>query len=142
MKLESAWVDKIFEKLTLRYGVSFTQQWRGIDVDAVRNDWATVLGGYSAHPGKIKFALDNLPLTTIKNVDEFKALCRQAPREEEKRADDVKANPERAREELSKLNIGKSGKKAWAYRILKNPKNYPDISKQFAEMAGNNLTSG
>lgn len=80
--LPAPWVDKIFERLGVAYGDSFTRKWAGLsgNLDAVKADWATRLAGYQANEGAaIRWALDNLPEHSAPNAMEFRLLCRAAP---------------------------------------------------------------
>ena len=57
--LSSAWVDSLFARLAVRYGVDWVRKWEGVPMDAVKADWATELSGMSGE--SIKYALENLP---------------------------------------------------------------------------------
>lgn len=73
-------MDRIFSKLTLTYGREFLDRWVGLDLQAVKDDWAQELGGYLANPSAIAHALTVLPVGKPPTVQDFKALCRGAPR--------------------------------------------------------------
>lgn len=76
--LPAAWMDRIFSKLSLRFGRDFLGRWEGQDLTLVKADWAEHLAGLQARPKAIKYALENIggkPPT----VDDFKALCNRAP---------------------------------------------------------------
>jgi hypothetical protein len=137
--LHSDWVDRIFEKLTLRYGVKFMRQWENMDANAVKGDWAIQLKGYSLHPEQIKFALDNLPERMIENVEQFRSLCRQAPKAEAKDDGKYSIDPEKMRDAMQKLDSLTKKKhnkyRGWIKPILDNPKNYPDCSIGLAKAA-------
>ena len=79
MQLPSEWVDRIFEKLALVYGRDFLGRWDGLDMGAVKADWARELGRFANAPDSIRFALDNLPVSKPPTVLEFKHLCNRAP---------------------------------------------------------------
>lgn len=76
--LPSAWIDRIFSKLTARYGRDFLSKYEGVDLDVVKADWAEELAGLQHRPQAIKYALDR-PDTKPPNVIEFKAACARAP---------------------------------------------------------------
>lgn len=123
MSLPTAWVDRIFEKLTLTYGQSFLRRWSDIDLNAVKSDWAHELSGFVAHPKAIAWALQNLPLDGPPTVLQFKFLARRAPPDELPRLEAPKADPERVAEELAKLApvIAKPfarPNKDWAHAIV------------------------
>jgi hypothetical protein len=79
--LPSPWVDSLFARLTVSYGRNFLSQYEGIDIAAVKADWANQLGwckkdvdGKAEAPA-IAWALENLipgkPPTSL----EFRKLC-------------------------------------------------------------------
>lgn len=72
------WVDRIFSKLTARYGRDFLSKYEGVDLDLVKSDWAEELAGLQNRPGAIKYALDH-PTAKPPNVIEFKESCGRAP---------------------------------------------------------------
>ena len=80
MSLPSAWIDRIFSKLTVTYGREFLDRWVGLDLQVVKDDWAGELSGYQANPAAIGHALTVLPMGRPPTVQDFKALCRGAPR--------------------------------------------------------------
>lgn len=103
MSLPTAWIDRIFDKLTLTYGQQFLRRWTDIDLNAVKSDWAHELSGFEAHPKAIAWALQNLPIDSPPTVLQFKFLARRAPPDELPRLEAPKADPARVAEELAKL---------------------------------------
>lgn len=91
--LPSEWVDRIFAKLTARFGRDFLGRWEGVELDVVKADWAEELAGLQKRPDAIKYALDNIggkpPM-----VEDFKALCNRAPVDAILRLPSPKANPD------------------------------------------------
>jgi len=79
MSLPSPWVDRIFTKLAVTYGQRFLGLYAGLDLQAVKDDWAHELRGYAQSPSAIKHALTVLPIDKPPTVLEFKQLCRGAP---------------------------------------------------------------
>lgn len=73
MFLRASWVDEIWGRLTLAYGVAFQRQYTDLDQAAVKRDWADVLGVFDAHPKCIAQALTSLP-DKPPNALQFKAL--------------------------------------------------------------------
>ena len=69
----------LFARLAVRYGSAWAAKWEGLDMAAVRADWADELAGYAKHPDAIKHALANLPTDRPPNVLQFILLCRNAP---------------------------------------------------------------
>lgn len=78
--LPRSWVDELFGRLALRYGAAFEAQYRGLDRDAVKADWADVLDGFERFPEAIKHALSVLPVDRPPNALQFRDACRRAPR--------------------------------------------------------------
>lgn len=79
MSIPSAWIDRIFEKLTLVYGAEFLSRWKGIPLDEVKADWARELDGLENRPEAIKHALEHLPTDKAPTVLQFRELTRRAP---------------------------------------------------------------
>ena len=79
MSLPDAWVDRIFEKLTLVYGRAFLDRWRDIDIAAVKADWAHELAGMQQHPHMIAYALEHLPPGEPPTVLQFRDIARKMP---------------------------------------------------------------
>lgn len=95
--LHSAWVDRIFARLTLRYGAAFLRQWPDAEPDAVKTDWAEVLDGM---PGSaIGYALHYLPSLPL-TATQFRDICRRAPVEVAPQLEAPKANPAAVRRVL------------------------------------------
>lgn len=103
MSLPTAWVDRVFDKLTLVYGQQFLRRWSDLDLNAVKSDWAHELSGFEHHPKAIAWALQNLPMDKPPTVLDFKFLARRAPPEDLPRLEAPKADPARVAEELAKL---------------------------------------
>lgn len=80
--LPITWIDRIFQKLAIAYGRDFMHKWEGIPADEVKDDWAHTLAGFTERPEAIMYALQNLPDGKAPTAMEFRALCRNAPRNE------------------------------------------------------------
>ncbi len=126
MSLPSKAIDRLFDRLAATYGNEWINRWQGLDSMAVKSLWAHELSGFAGKLDAIAWALENLPPRSP-NAIEFKHLCRQAPTPEVPRLPEPKADPERLKLELSKLdeirakavaNTGLVDHKAWARRIL------------------------
>ena len=76
--LPRQWVDRIFKKLTLMYGMDFLQRWEGIDEEEVKADWAEELGRFADAPHAIAYALQYAPLKPP-TVREFAEITNRAP---------------------------------------------------------------
>jgi hypothetical protein len=125
MSLPTAWVEKIFHKLTVAYGTEFLNRWKGIPITDVKSDWADCLSGYQQNPKAIAFALENLPDSKPPTAQEFRELCRRTPASVAPKLPEPKADPARVAAELAKLapvrqaaHAGGVDHKAWARRIL------------------------
>ena len=126
MSLPTAWVDRIFDRLTVRYGVQFLNRWKGVDIDSVRFDWAAVLAGFENWPEAISFAIDNLDDERPPTAAMFRALALKAPKPERLALPEPKPDPDRMAAELQKLrsflpgiranNVGHDFK-AWAQNL-------------------------
>lgn len=75
--LPDSWVDRLFAILAVRYGDAWLRKWDGIDIAAVRRDWASVLSGVSAHA--IEYGLNNLPLEHPPTATAFREICSRRP---------------------------------------------------------------
>jgi hypothetical protein len=72
-------VERLFARLSAKYGRAFIAKYEGVDAAAVRADWARELRGYNDPRGGeiIAWALDHLP-ESVPNSIQFRNLCRQA----------------------------------------------------------------
>lgn len=92
MSLPDLWIDRLFSRLAVRYGRSFLAQYDGIELDAVKADWAQCLGRFG--PDAIRHALDHMSPDRPPNVAQFRALCNSAPPPPLKRLPPPQATPE------------------------------------------------
>lgn len=124
MSLPAAWIDKIFERLSIRYGRDFLSRWEGMPIGDVKTDWSHVLEGFEAHPDSIRWALENLPDSKAPTAQDFRAICRRAPTPDVPRLEAPKADMARVNAELAKLHsvdlAAAVDPKDWARRILAN----------------------
>ncbi len=96
--LPSAWVDRIFAKLTVAYGAEFLRRWEGLDMAVVKAEWGVELGGVSGEA--IAHALQHLPQDRSPTVMAFRALARSAPLPSAAALPAPASNPEVMREAL------------------------------------------
>ena len=116
--LPSSWVDSLFARLAVRYGSAWMGMWNGVDIAAVKRDWAEELAGFADAPDAIKHALANLP-DRPPNVQQFRALCINRPRTE-KALPAPPADPAVVEKVLSAFERPPAhGPKAWAYALKK-----------------------
>ena len=79
MPFPAGWVDSIFARVSVRYGAAWMRQWDGVDMDAVKADWADELAGFEKNPDAIRHAIRCLPIDRPPTVGQFVALCRSSP---------------------------------------------------------------
>lgn len=124
MSLPIAWIDKIFKKMTLNYGVEFMARYKGQEINDVKTDWSHELSGFDSMPYAIAFGLSNLP-DRVPTAQQFKSLCRQSPRKQVALPEpSPKADHERVAAELAKLAhvriAPRIDSRDWARSILAN----------------------
>jgi hypothetical protein len=104
MSIPAAWIDRIFEKLTLRYGREFIGRWdsTGIPIEDVKADWAHELAGFERMTEAIAHALANLP-PRPPTVHDFREIARKCPPPVFKALPGHKADPERVKAEIAKI---------------------------------------
>ena len=126
--IPAAWIDRIFGRLSARYGRSFLAQWDGVPMDDVKADWSEVLDGYDKHPNALGWVLRNLPADRPPNAGQFLALAKSAPAEcfaqpgqQRIASEPAKADPQRVAEIMTRLRDASSGDydgpKGWAWRL-------------------------
>lgn len=99
--LPKNWVDRIFARLLVRYGAAWLRMWDGIDIEAVKADWARELGHIQAET--LAYALEHLPAEKPPTVGQFLDICRRAPVKQALRLVGPVANRERVDAEVAKL---------------------------------------
>jgi hypothetical protein len=72
-------IDRLFARLLLRYGAQWMRMWEGIDMDAVKAEWADELSVYATNLDAIAYGLDHLPPDFPPNIAQFKAICNRRP---------------------------------------------------------------
>ena len=118
-------IDRLFTRLGATYGAQWDKAFGSAPLSDVKTLWAHELAPFTGSLHRIAWALENLP-PRCPNVIEFKQLCRQAPAPETPALPEPKADPERLKQELSKLGEIKAklatdsrvDHKAWAKRII------------------------
>jgi hypothetical protein len=125
MSLSNQAIDRLFTRLGATYGAQWDKSLGTAPLGDVKTLWAHELSAYAGSLHRIAWALENLP-PRCPNVIEFKQLCRQAPAPETPALPEPKADPERLKQELSKLGDLRAklvtdtrvDHKAWAKRIM------------------------
>jgi len=118
--LPSSWVDSLFARLAVRYGSSWLSKWHGIDIAAVKADWAEELGGFVNNPDAITYALAHLPRDFPPSVDQFRQLCCARPEPAMKLLPAPVASEEVVAAAVSKVKaagLGAPMNKQWAYSL-------------------------
>ena len=75
MPLPLPYVERIHQRLTVRYGSAWLSKWAGIDQAAIQADWADELDGMSNEA--IKATLANLPRDFPPTATAFRKLGEQ-----------------------------------------------------------------
>lgn len=152
-QLPSEWIERIFLRLHGRFGNNFLEKYKLGKLDADGNDlgitnakqvWAEELAGISAD--RIKNALQH-NYDYAPSCDQFKAQCKTPTQAHS----DYKALPKPAMSEervneihdkLEQFMSPRRDMKAWAKKIIANPKAYPDISLRYAKEALGEVVDG
>lgn len=141
MGLPTKTIDRLFERLTLAYGVQFMAQYEGMPIADVKTDWCEWLSMYGNRLDAVAWALDNLPERPT-NAVQFRNLCRQAPAPATPMLPSPPPNPERMRTELAKLAPVLSASKgeardhkAWARSIVARDAAGERINRASAQFA-------
>ena len=102
MQPNASRIDRLFAKLSVRYGDAFLRQWSGAAPELVKADWAEVLDGVDDRA--IAYALRYLPASPP-NAIAFREICRRAPEPEQARiaGPTVRADPARVRQLIAGL---------------------------------------
>lgn len=137
MSLPAAWVDRIFQKLTVTYGRDFAGRWEGLSTDDVKADWADVLAGFVNSPDSIKHALETLPADKPPTVLQFRDLCRKAPLKHLPAlpAPDIDPAMAQAVKAAAKPIGGASDPLEWAHKLQERESNQPKSLSMFQRKA-------
>jgi hypothetical protein len=125
MSLSNQAIDRLFTRFGATYGAQWDKSLGTAPLNDVKTLWAHELAPFANSLHRIAWALENLP-ARCPNVIEFKQLCRQAPAPDVPELPEPKADPERLKQELSKLGDLRAklvtdtrvDHKAWAKRIM------------------------
>lgn len=116
MALPSSWVERIFARMLVRYGADWLRKWDGIDLEAVKADWADQLDGMRAEA--LAYALDHLPPDRPPTVSQFREIAHRVPRPMPTMLPAPSATPEVVRKAVSSItrNVVKPATQ-WAARL-------------------------
>ena len=108
MSMQSAWVDEIFGRLTVRYGRSFLDQYGDAPIPLVKADWANLLSGIT-YDG-VKYGL-GMGGERPPNAVQFRArcICMPSPTPQALERPHIKADKPRLAALLAKLQKPKDG---------------------------------
>jgi hypothetical protein len=144
MSLPAAWTDRIFEKLTITYGRDFLSRWEGMDLNAVKSDWANELSGLFRHPSSIAWALDHLP-EKPPTVVQFRRIANEMPAQAAPRLEYDAAGQERIATEIAKLapivTKTRADSRDWARRIVAKAESGGDVTRVVLAMARDALNN-
>jgi hypothetical protein len=100
------------------FGRDFLSRYEGLDVAAVKAEWAEDLAGFQQAPAAIKFALDNLPSDKPPTSLQFRDLCRRAPQYAPKALPAPTPDPEMAKTVRQAFkSINAYGTTEWAAKL-------------------------
>ena len=116
MQPNASRIDRLFAKLSVRYGDAFLRQWSGGNPELVKADWAEVLDGVDDR--SIVYALRYLPASPP-NAIAFREICRRAPEPEQARiaGPTVRPDPARVRQLIASVSEAKRDGLTAAERI-------------------------
>ena len=128
VELPIDWVERIHTRLLVRYTNLWVAKHAGLNaeaMDAVKKDWASVLGRVSA--SQIKFGLENLPEQFPPTSTQFAAICLRRPEyiNEKPSLEAPPANPDRMAEIIKEVKSALSRKSGieWAKRLKERAEN-------------------
>ena len=133
MPLSQSAVERIFARMLARYGSAWSAKWQGVDVDAVKADWAMELEGVTYD--QIIYGLSYLPADWPPTVTWFREQCLRMPEPEVKRLPEpAQPIPENVMAHLKRLadmheETRKRDPRAWAYRLQEREKSGERLTK-------------
>lgn len=115
--LPDAWVERIFARILVRYGAAWVRMWEGVDMAAVRADWADELAGMQNRPEAIAYGLRYLPQDRPPTVQAFKAQCNRLPEKDVPSLPSPPADPKVVAAVKQAITETPSDPRAWARRL-------------------------
>lgn len=118
------WVDRLFGRLAIRFGSQWLHKWEGLDMKAVKLDWADQLAGLQEPDRQhaLRYGIEHLPADHPPTAAQFRALCARAPEYVARPAlpaPELEQSPEgvaRMREKMAALAQPKDPR-AWAHAL-------------------------
>jgi len=135
------------------YGSLWVDRWRSGELDGQGRDrgllnakatWSAELGGFAEQPERLTRALEACRHRALSpTLPEFLDLCRQAAPTPAPALPAPKVDSETARARAAQVKAGADAMahragfnhRAWARKILENPKAHPCVSVKFAQEA-------
>jgi hypothetical protein len=124
--------------MAVTYGAAWSRMWEGIDIAAVKANWAEELDGFRSWPEALYYGLRYLPTDRPPTVLQFRDICRKAPKN-----DPVPALPapsadprvaEEAKAKLATLAGRRSGSREWAYLLKAREESGEKLTKAQRDM--------
>lgn len=113
-------IEKLFGFIVTRFGDQFLRRYDGLDLNAVKADWAMQLNGLTR--AQLNFGRLNLPQDFPPNAAQFRVICIRCP-EETRRLPMERPEPDLDRLEREFRRLGelaaqtKKDPKGWARRL-------------------------
>jgi len=115
--LPDSWVERLMARIAIRYGSAWIRMWEGIDMAAVKADWAEELGGFQRSPDSLAYGLEHLPPDKPPTVQQFAAICNRAPTPGAPALPAPKADPAVVAKVLTAFKPASNGPYSWADRL-------------------------
>lgn len=120
MPLPFPFVERIHQRLQVRYGSAWVSKWAGIDQAAIQEDWADALDGMSVE--SIRKAFENLPPDFPPTATAFRALG-HIPEERQPAPQLPPPDPVGMKRIASELEAGRAGMETpreWMERLRRD----------------------
>lgn len=139
--LQTKLILRLFQRFNSIYGKHWADMWKDANMEEIIADWAEYLEG--VNPYTMKDAIDYCAshLKFPPTLSEFKMICKELHKPAVTKAlprhyteEELRKNQERVHEAAQSLD-GRRDMRAWAKRILTNPKGRPEIAVRFAKEA-------
>lgn len=139
-RLPNEWIERLFLRFAAMYGSGWTDKWAGVPIDEVKATWAQDLGGFNGETLRRGLEHAKSHCQFPPSCPEFVAICRQFradPAHQTYLPAPVNRMPAEVAAKVGEFlqAHGKRDPKAWARKILDNPRAYPGISGDFAREA-------
>ena len=114
--LQLPWVQRLHQRLAVRYGSAHTARFEAIPEADLWADWAEQLAGLTAE--SIAYGLQHLPDDAPPNAAQFAAICRRCPQMEHKRLEaPVSDNPALRQAAKAAAKVNHDDGRGWARKL-------------------------